>query len=81
MVSRTPKLACSRWPGREQLEDCLVHGKEHQVSPPDESLMAAITAQALSMAEELNKLEFVQERRKREKSEREVDVFKRGYLV
>jgi hypothetical protein len=43
--------------------------------------MAAITAQALSMAEELNKLEFVQERRKREESEREVDVFKRGYLV
>jgi hypothetical protein len=43
--------------------------------------MAAITAQALSMAEELNKLEFVQERRKREESEREVDVFKRGHLV
>jgi len=55
-----------------------VHAKEHQVSPPNKSLMAAITARALLMILQLQRRETGQKRkRKREESEREADVFKR----
>jgi hypothetical protein len=44
--------------------------------------MAATTAQVVSMIEELQQEEFVQKgRRKREESERQVGVFKRGQSV
>jgi hypothetical protein len=56
-----------------------VHGKEHQVSPPDESLMAATTASAVLMIPYPRRRVSVQERkRKRGESEPGEDVFKRG---
>jgi hypothetical protein len=59
-----------------------VHGKEHQDSPPNKSLMAAITAKALLMILQLQRRKSGQKRkRKREESEGEADVFKREGAV
>jgi hypothetical protein len=56
-----------------------VHGKEHQDSPPNESLMAATSARALLMIWSCQQREMGQKRkRKKGESEREVDVFKKG---
>jgi hypothetical protein len=56
-----------------------VHGKEHQDSPPNESLMAAISERALLMIWSSQQRVLVQKRkRKKGESEREVDVFKKG---
>jgi hypothetical protein len=56
-----------------------VHGKEHQDSPPNESLMAATSKSALLMIWSSQRRILVQKgKRKRAESEREVDVFKKG---
>ena len=48
-LARTPKSRCSREPAREMSKERLMHGKEHQVSIPNENLMAAAAARAVSM--------------------------------
>jgi hypothetical protein len=48
-LARTPKSGCSRESEREMSKERLMHGKEHQVSTPNESLMTAASAGAVSM--------------------------------
>jgi hypothetical protein len=50
--------------------------QEHQVLPPIASLMAAISVRAWLMKWQLQVREFVQERKRKKRRGRDVDVFK-----